>query len=105
SGWDSIPVPSSWPMHGHGSPAYTNVQYPFPVDPPYVPDENPIGDHRLTFDVDPALLDGAILRFDGIDNTADVWLNGELLGTTRGSRLPSEFDVSRLLRPTGNVLA
>lgn len=105
SGWDSIPVPSSWPMHGHGSPAYTNVQYPFPVDPPYVPDENPIGDHRLTFDADPALLDGAILRFDGIDNTADVWLNGELLGTTRGSRLPSEFDVSRLLRPTGNVLA
>ncbi|SDS30704.1 glycoside hydrolase family 2 TIM barrel-domain containing protein [Microlunatus soli] len=102
--WGTIPVPSSWPMHGHGAPAYTNVQYPFPVDPPYVPDENPIGDHRLVFDAEAFLLDGAVLRFDGIDNTADVWLNGELLGSTRGSRLVSEFDVSRLLRATGNVL-
>jgi beta-galactosidase len=104
SGWSTIPVPSSWPMHGHGSPAYTNVQYPFPLDPPHPPDENPIGDHRLRFDADESLIDGAILRFDGIDNTADVWLNGELLGTTRGSRLPSEFNVSHLLRATGNVL-
>lgn len=102
--WQTIPVPSSWPMHGHGAPAYTNVQYPFPVDPPYVPDENPIGDHRLTFDADPAMLDGAVLRFDGIDNTADIWLNGERLGTTRGSRLPSEFAVGHLLRAAGNVL-
>ena len=102
--WDTIPVPSSWPMHGHGAPAYTNVQYPFPVDPPFPPDENPIGDHRLTFDADAKLLDGAVLRFDGIDSTADIWLNGELLGTTRGSRLMSEFDVSHLLRASGNVL-
>ncbi|HEY9292587.1 MAG TPA: glycoside hydrolase family 2 TIM barrel-domain containing protein [Microlunatus sp.] len=104
SAWDTLAVPSSWPMHGHGAPAYTNVQYPFPLDPPFPPDENPIGDHRLTFDADAALLDGAVLRFDGIDNIADVWLNGELLGTTRGSRLMSEFDVSQLLRPSGNVL-
>ena len=104
SGWDTIPVPSSWPMHGHGAPIYTNVQFPFPLDPPFVPDENQIGDHRLGFDTSEAFLSGAVLRFDGIDNTADVWLNGELLGTTRGSRLPSEFDVSHLLRPAGNVL-
>ncbi len=102
--WATIAVPSSWPMHGHGVPAYTNVQYPFPLDPPFPPDENPIGDHRLSFDAADFLTDGAVLRFDGIDNTADVWLNGELLGTTRGSRLPSEFEVSRLLRPAGNVL-
>lgn len=104
SAWGTIPVPSSWPMHGHGAPIYTNVQYPWPVDPPYVPDENQIGDHRLVFDADDSLLGGAVLRFDGVDNTADVWLNGEFLGTTRGSRLPSEFDVSRLLRASGNVL-
>ena len=104
SGWGTIPVPSSWPMHGHGAPAYTNVQYPFPVDPPFPPDLNPIGDHRLVFDADESYQSGAVLRFDGIDNTADIWLNGELLGTTRGSRLPSEFDVGRLLRPVGNVL-
>ncbi|QDP97968.1 DUF4981 domain-containing protein [Microlunatus elymi] len=104
SSWDTIPVPSSWPMHGYGAPAYTNVQYPFPLDPPFVPDENPIGDHRLTFDADESLLQGAVLRFDGVDSTADVWLNGELLGTTRGSRLMNEFDVSHLLRAAGNVL-
>ncbi|MBO0810438.1 MAG: DUF4981 domain-containing protein [Microlunatus sp.] len=104
SAWETIPVPSSWPMHGHGAPIYTNVQYPFPLDPPFVPDENQIGDHRVSFDTGEAFLSGAVLRFDGIDNTADVWLNGELLGTTRGSRLPSEFDVSHLLRPAGNVL-
>jgi beta-galactosidase len=104
SDWGTIPVPSSWPTHGHGAPIYTNVQYPFPLDPPFVPDENQIGDHRLVFDADDTLLSGAVLRFDGVDNTADVWLNGELLGTTRGSRLPSEFDVSHLLRAAGNVL-
>lgn len=102
--WGTIPVPSSWPMHGHGDPGYTNVQFPFPVDPPFPPDANPIGDHRLHFDAGEHFLAGALLRFDGVDNAADVWLNGELLGSTRGSRLATEFDVSQLLRQTGNVL-
>ena len=51
SGWDRLPVPSHWQLHGYGAPAYTNVRYPFPVDPPFVPDENPTGDYRRTFDV------------------------------------------------------
>src|SRR4051812_36057866 len=51
SGWDTLPVPSNWPMHGYGSPAYTNVAYPFPIDPPHVPDDNPTGDHRRRFTV------------------------------------------------------
>lgn len=49
--WETMPVPSHWVLHGHGKPAYQNVQYPFPVDPPFVPDENPTGDYRLTFDM------------------------------------------------------
>ncbi|MFI7065537.1 glycoside hydrolase family 2 TIM barrel-domain containing protein [Kribbella sp. NPDC050124] len=103
SDWDSIPVPSSWPMHGYGRPIYTNQPYPFPVDPPYVPDENGTGDYRLEFD---APWDGpAVLRFDGVDSCARVWLNGVELGVTRGSRLPSEFDVSSVLRVGRNVLA
>jgi len=104
SRWGTIPVPSSWPMHGHGTPWYTNVQFPFPVDPPFVPDTNPVGDHRLRFDVEAPYLHGALLRFDGIESAGTIWLNSQLLGTTRGSRLPSEFDVTGILRPGENLL-
>lgn len=51
SAWDLIPVPSAWQLQGYGSPAYTNIRYPFPVDPPHVPDENPTGDYRTAFTV------------------------------------------------------
>ncbi len=113
AGWGSIAVPSSFvmPVHDatvagpHGTPAYTNVRYPFPVDPPFPPDANPVGDHRLRFVVD-APPQRAVLRFDGVEGAADVWLNGVLLGSTRGSRLPTDFDVSGLLvgAPADNVL-
>ncbi len=103
SSWSSLPVPSNWQLHGHGKPAYTNVSYPFPIDPPYVPSDNPTGDYRVTFSVP---WDGPTsLRFDGIDSCGRVWLNGTELGVTRGSRLPVEFDVSALLRPGENLLA
>ncbi|MGO4382801.1 glycoside hydrolase family 2 TIM barrel-domain containing protein [Specibacter sp. RAF43] len=104
SAWARLEVPSSWNFHGHGRPAYTNVQFPFPLDPPHPPAENPVGDHRLVFDAAPEFLHGAILRFDGIDSAGTVWLNGTLLGTTRGAKLPQEFDVAGVLRATGNVL-
>ncbi|WP_028063541.1 glycoside hydrolase family 2 TIM barrel-domain containing protein [Solirubrobacter soli] len=106
SGWARLPVPSHWQLHGYGAPAYTNVRYPFPVDPPFVPDENPTGDYRRWFDV-PEGFDGpAVLRFEGVDSCARVWLNGDYLGTTRGSRLPAEFDVGGVLRVgEANVLA
>lgn len=104
SGWDTIPVPSSWNLHGHGQPSYTNAQFPFPLDPPFMPDANPVGDHRLIFDAAGEFLGGAVLRFDGIDNAGAIWLNGTLLGITRGSKLPQEFDVSAILRATANVL-
>ncbi|MGI5131365.1 glycoside hydrolase family 2 TIM barrel-domain containing protein [Pseudonocardia sp. CA-107938] len=105
SGWDTLPVPSNWQMHGHGRPAYTNVVYPFPIDPPHVPSENPTGDHRRTFDLPDSWPGGrTVLRFDGIDSCGRVWLNGVELGITRGSRLPTEFDVSEVLRPGRNVL-
>ena len=106
AGWDTLPVPSSWPMHGYGSPAYTNVVYPFPVDPPHVPTENPTGDHRRAFEVPAGWAGGrAVLRFDGVDSCARVWLNGVELGTSTGSRLPFEFEVGEHLREGRNVLA
>ncbi len=104
-GFDSLPVPSSWPMHGHGAPAYTNVQFPFAVEPPHVPEANPIGDHVVVFEAGPEFLPHALLRFDGIESAGTVWLNGVELGTTRGSRLAHEFDVSGILEQGTNTLA
>ncbi|MDQ1543149.1 MAG: beta-galactosidase [Actinomycetota bacterium] len=107
--WDEIPVPAHWQLQGYGAPAYTNVRYPFPVDPPHVPNENPTGDYRLHFalpaDWSAAAANGrTILRFDGIDSTARVWMNGTELGITSGSRLPSEFDVTDVIRADGDNL-
>ncbi|MFC4947957.1 glycoside hydrolase family 2 TIM barrel-domain containing protein [Pseudonocardia sp. GCM10023141] len=105
SAWDLLPVPSNWQLHGHGRPAYTNVVYPFPVEPPHVPSENPTGDHRRAFDVPQSWAgERAVLRFDGVDSCGRVWLNGVELGVTRGSRLATEFDVTGVLRTGPNLL-
>lgn len=105
AGFIDLQVPSNWTMEGHGSPWYTNVSYPFAVEPPHVPDANPIGDFLREFDAGPEFFPAAVLRFDGVDSTATVWLNGVRLGTTRGSRLMQEFDVSGVLREGRNLLA
>lgn len=106
--WDTIPVPAHWVLQGdgaYGRPAYTNVQYPFPIDVPRVPDENPTGDYRRGFDL-PADWEAArtLLRFDGVESVHRVWLNGAEVGAAKGSRLVQEFDVTGLIRPAGNVL-
>ncbi|MFC5805032.1 glycoside hydrolase family 2 TIM barrel-domain containing protein [Streptomyces formicae] len=105
-GWSELPVPSHWVLHGHGIPRYTNTAYPFPVDPPHTPTRNPTGDHRLEFQL-PAIWrrDDSVLRFEGVDSCFRVWLNGHELGTSKGSRLPAEFDAGPALRPGRNVLA
>ena len=79
-------------------PLYTNTAYPIPLDPPRVPTENPTGDYRLVFDV-PADFGPAVLRFQGVDSCAKVWLNGVELGWSTGSRLPFEFDAPVRPRP------
>ncbi|RKR76539.1 glycoside hydrolase family 2 TIM barrel-domain containing protein [Frondihabitans australicus] len=109
--WATIPVPSHWVLEGggaYGRPIYTNVQFPFPVDPPFVPDENPTGDYRRDFEVPgDASWSGSrhLLRFDGVESHYRVWLNGEEVGTGSGSRLQQEFDVTGLLRPGRNTIA
>ncbi|WP_327352511.1 glycoside hydrolase family 2 TIM barrel-domain containing protein [Streptomyces sp. NBC_01304] len=107
SGWAEVEVPGHWVLQGHGAPAYTNTLYPFPLDPPHVPTENPTGDHLRTFDL-PEAWPGegdAVLRFEGVESCARVWLNGTELGEFKGSRLPHEFAVGGLLKEAGNVLA
>jgi len=107
AGWGTVEVPGHWNLQGYGSPAYSNVQMPFPLDPPYPPDANPIGDHRFEFVASDDVLAHRrrLLRFDGIESAAEVWLNDVLLGTTRGSRLTHEFDVSAVLTAGVNRLA
>ncbi|WP_045274181.1 glycoside hydrolase family 2 TIM barrel-domain containing protein, partial [Microbacterium terrae] len=107
AGWGSIVVPGHWNLQGYGTPAYSNVQMPFPVDPPFPPDASPIGDYRLEFTASGSVLAHGrrILRFDGIESAAEIWLNDTLLGTTRGSRLTHEFDVSGALVAGANRLA
>jgi beta-galactosidase len=98
-----IRVPGHWVLQGYGTPAYTNVQYPFPVDPPHPPDANPTAIYEHTVWID-ELPERARLRFDGIDGAGTVWWNDTLLGSTRGSRLPAVFDLDGSLRRGDNVL-
>ena len=75
------------------------MQYPFPIDPPHVPDENPTGDHRRTFELPGWDVERYLLRFDGVESLYRVWLNGTEVGVGKGSRLVQEFDVTELVRP------
>lgn len=101
AGWDTITVPSHWQLEGdgaYGKPAYTNVNYPFPVDPPHVPTENPTGDYVRTVDIPTDWASARIvLRFEGVDSRFAVWVNGVRIGWSSGSRLPSEFDITNHL--------
>ncbi|MEI6915999.1 MAG: sugar-binding domain-containing protein [Armatimonadota bacterium] len=106
STWDTLAVPSCWQMHGYGRPHYTNVPYPFPVDPPRVPSENPTGCYIRTFTVPPEWAgDRTILRFDGVDSAFHVWVNGTQTGFSKGSRIQAEFDITDILQSGINTLA
>ncbi len=106
SDWDDLPVPSMWQMHGYGRPHYTNVQYPFPVDPPRVPTENPTGSYRREFTVPEEWAGRRILlRFEGVDSAFEVYVNGRFVGFSKGSRTPAEFDLTGCAVPGRNVIA
>jgi beta-galactosidase/evolved beta-galactosidase subunit alpha len=104
--WDGIDVPINWQAAGHGDPHYTNVVYPFPLDPPNVPTENPTASYRRTFHVDEDW-DGRQVRmhFEGVDSAFHLWVNGERVGYSEGARLPSEFDVTEHVEPGENTVA
>lgn len=118
--WDSIKVPGSWQIEGlrdgageillsgqwrYGAPAYTNHPYPFPLDVPHVPEENPTGEYRVQFDLAEVGASGWRLRFEGVDSIFTVWVNGIEVGWATGSRLPSEFDITGVVREGSNVVA
>ena len=104
--WNEISVPSNWQMEGFGHPHYTNTKYPFPLDPPHVPTENPTGCYVRDFEI-PALWDNRriILTFRGVDSFFYVWVNGSLVGMSKGSRIVSEFDISEYVGVGINKIA
>ncbi len=104
--FDKIPVPGVWQQFGYDNHQYTNFRYPFPVDPPYVPYENPCGAyiHKFNYKKDENA-PKAFLEFEGVDSCFYVWLNGEYVGYSQVSHALSEFDVTSVIKEGENVLA
>lgn len=103
--WDRIPVPSNWQMLGYGRPQYTNVNYPFPYDPPYVPDETPVGCYRKHFILPPSW-EGkkVVIHFAGVNSCFEVYLNGSYIGLSKVAHMPAEFDLTPFLKNGDNCL-
>lgn len=106
SNWDDIQVPGLWQLQGYGKPHYTDLYYPFPINPPHVPEKNPTGCYVRSFFI-PKDWDGREihLRFDGVDSAFHVWVNGLEVGYSQGSRLTSEFDITSHLKEGENKIA
>ena len=97
--WGTIRVPGVWQLQGHGAPHYTNVIYPFPVDPPRVPSDNPVGLYRRTVEVPTEFAGRPLrLRFEGVDSAFWVLVDGKEVGFSKGSRLVHEFDLSPFVK-------
>lgn len=102
-GWDVIDVPSVWQLRGYDGMHYTDVLYPFPVNPPYVPSKNPTGIYKRSFFLEKDWVEeDTILKLGGVDSAFDVWVNGIYAGFGNISRLPSEFNVTKLVAPGEN---
>jgi beta-galactosidase len=104
--WNDIPVPSNWEMKGFGIPIYTNIVYPFPKNPPFIGDDNPVGTYRKQFTI-PDTWTGKdiLLHFGSITGCAFVYVNGQKVGMTKNSKSPAEFNISPYLVKGNNVLA
>lgn len=104
--WDDIPVPSNWEIQGFGIPIYTNIVYPFPKNPPFVGEDDPVGTYRKSFTV-PDSWSGreVILQFGSISGCAFVYLNGQKVGMTKASKTAAEFDITPFLKKGENLLA
>lgn len=96
--WESIPVPSNWQMHGYEEPYYTNVNYPHPVDPPYVPDENSCGVYKREFILeDHWKTRETYITFEGVNSCFYLYINGTEIGYSQVSHLPAEFNITPYL--------
>ena len=105
--WKTIPVPANWELNGYGTAIYTNIKYPFePVNAPFTPkDDNPTGLYRTEFEIPTDWSNKQItLTFAGVSSAYYVWLNGELLGYSEDSMLPTHFNITPFLKKGKNQL-
>lgn len=104
--FDEIQVPSVWQMAGYDTHQYTNIRYPFPFDPPYVPQDIPCGTYAHTFVYHKdENAPKAFLNFEGVDSCFYVWINGSYVGYSQVSHMTSEFDITDLLRDGENSIS
>tara|TARA_B100000949_G_scaffold204435_1_gene194014 strand:- start:18039 stop:21257 length:3219 start_codon:yes stop_codon:yes gene_type:complete len=107
SDWDDIQVPSDWQMKGYGYPIYTNIEYPFPKNVPFIPhDNNPVGSYKRKFNIDKDW-DGkqVLIHFGGVNSAFYLWINGQRVGYSEGSKTPAEFNVTPYIRHGENDIA
>ncbi|WP_431222666.1 beta-galactosidase subunit alpha [Serratia sp. L9] len=106
SHWGQITVPGMWQMAGHGALQYTDEGFPFPIDVPYVPTDNPTGAYQRRFTLDKSWSKKqAIIKFDGVETYFEVYVNGHYVGFSKGSRLSAEFDISGYVQSGENLLS
>ena len=106
SSYDVLKVPSVWQMAGYDNHQYTNIRYPFPFDPPYVPQDIPCGAYVHTFEYQrDEKATKACLNFEGVDSCFYVWLNGKYVGYSQVSHATSEFDVTSVIEEGDNTIA
>ena len=107
STWNKIEVPSNWELEGYGTPIYTNVVYPFPKNPPFIPhDANPVGSYLRSFEIPDNWVEKDIfLHFEGVSGAMYVWVNGKKVGYSEGSKTPAEFNITKYLKKGKNTLA
>lgn len=104
--FDEIQVPSVWQMAGYDTHQYTNIRYPFPFDPPYVPQDIPCGVYVHTFEYSrDEKVPKSFLNFEGVDSCFYVWINGSYIGYSQVSHMTSEFDVTDVLQDGTNTVA
>ena len=104
--FDEIRVPSVWQMAGYDTHQYTNIRYPFPFDPPYVPQDIPCGAYVHNFEYSrDEKASKAFLNFEGVDSCFYVWINGSYVGYSQVSHMTSEFDVTDVLQDGTNTVA
>jgi beta-galactosidase len=107
SAWKEINVPADWQAEGYDQPRYNNITYPFPANRPLIPHEsNPVGSYRRAIEVPQRWMESDVILHIGAAGSAYyVWVNGQKVGYSEDSKLPSEFAVTRLIRPGSNTIA